>query len=100
MGTQGENIRDAVQKGRMLVGEMNGGTKFTKDQILEIRRIYAEGGITHETLSRQFGVTRECITAIMNGKNWAHTSNGLATKTSGPEDWHSHGNAGLAVDLI
>jgi DNA-binding XRE family transcriptional regulator len=56
----------------MAIGAINNGAKLTEQQVLEIRRLYSEGGITQQSLGLQFGVARECITAIVNRKNWTH----------------------------
>ena len=53
-------------------GENHPNTKLTNEQAREIKRIYAEGGITHKQLAAQFGVSMSCVWRIVNGYAWNH----------------------------
>mgnify|MGYP000443963359 CR=1 FL=1 len=43
--------------------------KVTIDQVREIRRIYAAGGITYRTLGRRYGITDSAVCRIVKGSN-------------------------------
>ncbi len=70
IGTQADNIRDAVEKGRMLIGEDNPMTKLSASKVLEIRRRYAAGGVFQWQIAEEFGVTQPTISEIIHCKNW------------------------------
>lgn len=74
LGTQSDNVKDMVKKGRargsMLPGEQHGTTKLTIPQVQEIRQRYREDGITQTKLASMYGVTRSCVKHIVNGTNW------------------------------
>lgn len=61
LGTQAENIRDKISKGR--------GPKLKADSIRIIR---AASGITMPKLAAQFGVSTSTVRAIRSGKSWHH----------------------------
>jgi hypothetical protein len=77
LGTQKENIYDMYKKDRQavskpnLLGELNPGSKLTKDKVLEIRKLYLEGK-TQETIAGLFGISRECVSVIVLRKRWKH----------------------------
>lgn len=74
-GTIQDNIADRHAKGRSRGadqrGEKNHHARLSEPQVLEIRRLAAEG-VTHEAISAQYGVTRPTITYIVQGKTWRH----------------------------
>lgn len=87
MGTQVDNLADMVDKGRHAVGERHRskthpeslrrgesvvGSKTSAADVLEIRRLYAAGGITHEELAHAFGLHRRTIGHIIKKDRWAH----------------------------
>ena len=45
---------------------------LTKEDVLEIRRLYSNGGIGQGTLGKKFGVSRGAIYDIVHRKNWSH----------------------------
>ena len=81
LGTQAENIADMVAKGRHArvaqKGERNGRAMLTKDQVIEIRHRYAEGGVTLRHLGEEFGVCPATASHIVQGRNWPHVEEGL-----------------------
>lgn len=88
-GTNKENSADCKAKGRLNTaagirhgsfthpesrarGERQGMSKLKTDDVREIRRLYAKGGITQRELGQQFNVCRENIGAIIRGEHWSH----------------------------
>jgi ribosomal protein S14 len=75
-GTQVDNMRDAVAKGRHRAqvyglqqdGEANPAAKLTAAAVAQIRARRTE---TKAALAREFGVCRATIRAILSGKTWA-----------------------------
>jgi hypothetical protein len=87
LGTCRDNLLDALAKGRIAIGErsvsytrpetrrrgsQNGLAKLTEEQVGEIRRRYAAGGVTQLSLAQQFGVDRTLISLIVRRKGWKH----------------------------
>ena len=87
LGTQKDNIVDAVSKGRMAVGNKNGSrlhperlvrgerhplVKLSERDVLHIRYLYANGGITMKILGQQYGVTEVCIRSVITRRTWNH----------------------------
>lgn len=52
-------------------GEKAGGAKLTAAAVVDIRE-RAASGITHDSLSRTYGIDRSAITRIINRQRWAH----------------------------
>lgn len=71
LGTPKDNVQDAVRKGRKigLRGERCPTRKLTSEQVMEIRRLYADG-VFQKDLSRRFGVKQATIADIVNGRTW------------------------------
>lgn len=69
LGTNGDNIRDAVEKGRIPQGEQKPSAKLTKDQVREIRAKVGAGA-TKSSLSREYGVHRSTIIRIARYEKW------------------------------
>ena len=73
LGTQADNMRDAVEKGRLAnQGEDNGYSKLTEVQVLLIREIYGQGLAAQNLIARVYGVSETTISCIVNNKNWLH----------------------------
>jgi hypothetical protein len=84
LGTHTDNMRDMWEKGRgsrlgcpyqppdhrRARGPANGAAKLTDEIVREIRRSSVDAG----SLARLFGVTRENIYSIRNGKTWRHVA--------------------------
>jgi hypothetical protein len=52
-------------------GEAHGRSKLNETSVREIRRLYASG-VKQVVLSRQFGVSQFCISAIVRRTSWGH----------------------------
>jgi len=96
-GTRRDNMQDCAAKGRngsqrhperrprgdqhwartsperLARGERANAGKgvLTVDQVMEIRRIYAAGGISQAALGRKFGVSQTQIGKIVRGERWS-----------------------------
>jgi hypothetical protein len=73
LGTARDNSRDMCQKGRHVSWRgraPHGNSKLTPEQVAEIRRRYAAGGITQGALGREFGVSPSNIRFIVHGHTW------------------------------
>lgn len=71
VGTPGDNTRDAIAKGRALVGEINNSAKLTEAAVERIRHLHARG-TTRLELAQRFGVCRRQINDIVTGRAWRH----------------------------
>lgn len=98
VGTHADNMADMKQKGRWTPrefprgdahhlrrepwraakGEQQGNAKLTDDKVREIRRLYAGGGWTHETLGKRYGVTRVLIGCVVRRQIWKHIAEEVA----------------------
>jgi len=81
LGTNTENMRDMFAKkrngsitrpDRIARGEIQGSAKLVVAQVLEIRALYAAGGITLKQLATRYGVHLTLIHAILRRKIWRH----------------------------
>ncbi len=66
LGTNRDNMRDAVSKGR--IGVLN------EEKVIQIRRLYKKGkrGFGCVILGRMFNTSQANITAVVNGWTWTH----------------------------
>jgi len=74
LGTAADNLHDSMKKGRFHgpTGELNGQSKLTKDQVLEIRKRYqwkVKGQHMYD-LAREFGVKPSTIHNIIKKTKW------------------------------
>jgi hypothetical protein len=76
LGTHADNHADREAKGRggqwMTRGEWQAHHKLTADQVREIRRRYAAGGISAPKLAAEYGVNPETIRKAILRRTWAH----------------------------
>lgn len=76
--TRQENMDDRVPDGTLPVGERHGRAKLTADDVRDIRRMYAAGGVTYRDLGERFGVTESMVGRIVRGQAWTHVTGGPA----------------------
>lgn len=69
-GTQKENGQDMVKHGTAAMGERNGNSRLTQEQVDRIRVMYASGSYSQHAIANMFGVSRSLISPIVNGKIW------------------------------
>jgi hypothetical protein len=76
LGTQDDNMKDMVSKGRQNrpKGESNGRAVLTEKQVLYIRRVYRKGRGKYGGcgLARRFGINAVTIRNIILRKLWKH----------------------------
>ena len=81
IGTPSDNSRDMWERGRAYKmkpeerarGERIGASKLTKDQVLEIRRLWEEKVVINKyELGRMFKVDEKNIRVIINRQGWKH----------------------------
>ena len=79
LGTQKDNIHDAVKKGRLMCGwHLNGAgegerhpnAKLTRKQVRNIRERYRPRIVTQKQLAKEYGVTRNAIGAVVREEIW------------------------------
>lgn len=86
IGTDADNAADRSQKGRSAAGDRNGtrlcpesrprgnavwSAKLTPEDIIKIRKQYAEGAPQH-VIAKGFGVKRNSVNYIVHRKTWKH----------------------------
>jgi hypothetical protein len=65
LGTQLDNMHDMIAKGRKKIV-----SKLTREQVAEIRTLYASGTVTLKILSEKYHVCLSGIWAAINRTNW------------------------------
>lgn len=73
LGSQSENLKDAVSKGRMFrpntTGENNGNRKLSADDVEKIRSMH-DGGQKKYQIAELFGVSPSTIGDVISRKTW------------------------------
>lgn len=70
-GTRLENAEDKRRNGGLPIGEKSGRHKLTEKQVLEIREKFS-GDKSSTDLSKEYGLSKNSILEIVNGKTWKH----------------------------
>lgn len=70
LGTQLDNMRDMVDKGRVLTGEENPSAVLTWTKVRAIRQLRETEKLSARKLGRLFGVCTSTITWIISGQHW------------------------------
>ena len=74
IGSNADNVSDRVSKNRSgykpQPGELNGMSKLSSTDILDIRKYYAQGGISQSKLALLYGVKQPHISRIVNNARW------------------------------
>jgi len=71
LGTVQDNMDDKIKKGRQPRGATHSRAKLSEENVLDIRRLGAEGVMGLE-LSDRFKVSSSAIYAILTRRAWAH----------------------------
>jgi len=69
--TQKENITDTFRHGTHNRGQRNGKARLSEESVLSIFSM-AEAGHTQKAISQHFGVSRQLIGDVLNGRRWSH----------------------------
>ena len=71
LGTNADNIREKVERGRCAKGEKSPKSKLKTKDVIKIRDKH-KAGSTIADLAREYSVGRTCIGYIVNRINWKH----------------------------
>jgi hypothetical protein len=71
-GTPKENSTDMCNKSRSAKGSLQGCSKLTEKQVLEIRTKYSLGTCSRKQLQKEYDVSKTLIGYIINRKIWKH----------------------------
>jgi len=71
LGTNDDNMRDMVSKGRQSRGRSHCHAKLSERHVREIRRL-SDKGVSHRVMAEKFSVTRACIGKAVRGETWGH----------------------------
>lgn len=74
LGTNQDNIMDKARKLRIPIAKLN------PDIVREMRRRYAEGGVSTRQLAAEYGVDRRAIVFALKGQTWKHVKGGEIEK--------------------
>jgi hypothetical protein len=72
LGTPDDNAKDRDSKGRQALGERNGKSKLTAENIKEI--IILSSQISGRKIAKQFGVGKTTIQEVLKRRSWKHVS--------------------------
>ena len=72
LGTHADNMADMASKERKQWGEAHYKAKFTETTVKEVRKLYAQGGITQRAIAARYGVCQQAISRIIVRKTWDH----------------------------
>ncbi len=73
-GSHTDNIADMVAKARQSRGSTHGAAKLTNDDVIEMRRRHADGGVSHTALAMEYGVCRSEVSMIVSRRRWMHVA--------------------------
>lgn len=96
LGTRAENCADKVAKGRQNRGETNSNAKVTETDVIEMRRLYANGSTCAE-LAEKYSLSGVGVWQIVTGRNWKHIP-GPVGHIYGTQEWKdriSEGKMGI-----
>lgn len=69
---RGQGSKRTVSHSRAVRGELNPGTSLTDQNVRDIRRRYAAGGISQHQLATEYGCTQSTISLIVLRRSWQH----------------------------
>lgn len=67
-GTNAENSRDMVDRGRSLVGERHHKARLTEDDVRKIRAMQG----TNKEIANAVGSTEHTVQDVRSGRSWKH----------------------------
>lgn len=72
LGTQADNVKDMIEKGRNDRGEAVSTSKLTEAQVKEIRF----SSKPQDLLAAEFGISQAHVSNVQTGKRWKHIESG------------------------
>lgn len=74
LGTQFDNMRDMVNKGRNanVKGNKNPRANLSDQDVMEIRRLWDDDRVSPKELSKMFGTPKSTINKIISSDTWKH----------------------------
>ena len=72
LGTQADNMKDKVAKGRSPRGENHPRATVSNESVIKMRNEYARGGITIAELAEKYGIKRSTAQAIISGQSFKY----------------------------
>jgi hypothetical protein len=72
LGSQLDNIKDMVKKGRHPIGKGKPFAVLTEDDVRDMRIRYAQGGVMMRQLAEEKGVTPGCVSMAIRRVQWKH----------------------------
>ena len=102
LGTQKDNVRDMVQKGRLKnynkTGE-NNPTSVVKER--DVREIYEANG-THKDIANRFGYPYDAVCKIRNDKTWKAITSGFTKGLRGKSGVKGelNGRCGITKEMV
>lgn len=90
IGTQADNIADAVSRSRMSHGADHHRTKFSEQDVRDIRAAYASGEHTQPDLAEQYSCKQGTISNIVNRRSWARLDPTPIKPRQGPRFGATH----------
>ncbi len=70
--TPKENGKDKILHGRSLVGVKNHKAKVTETKVRTIRRLYATGCYSQESIGKIYGIGQDQVSSIVRFESWPH----------------------------
>lgn len=98
-GSVADNSRDRDEAGRTPRGEQHGSSKFSDEQVLEIRRRYAAGNVTQQELGDEFGVDRKTVSVIVRRETWEHLKDEVGWTPGGGRNGSSKLSAEQVLEI-
>lgn len=72
LGTQEDNMRDMVEKGRSTFGEKHPKAKLTESDVVHIREMYDNGIYTQKEIAKKYEISKSSVSCIVRCVNWSH----------------------------
>lgn len=72
LGTQEQNVRDAVERRLNCRGERHGRRALSEVQVREIKRLLRDTTLTQKQIASRFPeITRSAVEGIASGRTWS-----------------------------
>ncbi|CAN5115598.1 hypothetical protein BH09PAT1_BH09PAT1_8390 [soil metagenome] len=76
-GTRLDNAKDRMSRNRSPIGELCPNALLSNVNVLKIKYLLKQSGMTHEEIGNMFNVSRKYITRINNNKAWRSITDAL-----------------------